>query len=454
MAKRNRIPACGEVEVIYGLPGAGKSYLAVRKIVDVALSERRPVYTNLPIKWPVMRAYLRLRGGRAYANLIRPLSEDHLRAFIKRQTERMVFRDELRLRLRSEGKPWRESVADALWLEEAGPDVVEGEGANWIPALSYIVIDEVHHWFPQQEQAANGKFLQGYLTMLRHHLHQVVVISQNPMQVDLAFRRLCLYYTEVKQMGDEKFLFFIRWKHVGVKAIGFEKLHKDAAEDVRVRATIPPVESGIISPRGRANRVFFRLYDSFTHIGGRARLLRTLKEQRLASGLTEDGRPVEVEEVEEMASKVYVWRPALLAAVVAFGAGVVLGTVRKEPEPEVVELVEEVEPVPVPSGRLSGFIEGGVVVDSSIVKLEGVHNGYTLLFADKVRGRSLWSRDGRVFRWDAGGEAVDIGDAREVVEALRAAVERGEVGGQSGAAVGGVGPGARNSLDGGAGAGL
>jgi len=453
-----RIPPCGQVEVIHGLPGAGKSYLAVRRIVDAALSERRPVYTNLPVRWRVMRAFLKVRGGESYANLIRPLTEDHLRRFITRQTERQQFREELLLECRAAGRPWRESEADRRWLDRAGPDVTEGPEANWIPALAYVVIDEVHHWFPQQSQAANGKFLQGYLTMIRHHLHQVVVISQNPMQVDLAFRRLCLYYMEVKQMGDEKLFFFIRWKHVGIKAIGFEKVHKDVIDDPRLRASMPPIDSGIVSPRARANRVYFRLYDSFTHIGGKRRLLRTLKEQRVKAGLTEDGKPIEeVEEDQEMIVKVYRWRPALLALAIGLGCGVILASVSGsgpdgDAEPVAVEDAEpEVLP---PAGRLGGFVNGGVVVGSSIVKLEGVHDGYLLLYADKLRGRSLWYRDGRVFRWDAGTDAVDLGDAGGVVEALRAAHERGEIRGQPGASVGAVGPRSGESVDGGGGAGL
>ena len=56
------------VEIIHGLMGSGKSFFAVRRALSMVEEARRPLYTNLPMKWAVVRKYLRLRGGSDLAN--------------------------------------------------------------------------------------------------------------------------------------------------------------------------------------------------------------------------------------------------------------------------------------------------------------------------------------------------------------------------------------------------
>lgn len=204
MAAKFNIPRCGDVEIYHGLMGAGKSYMAVREVVRIITEERRPVFTNLPIRWPVMRQFLRNRGGKPLANMIFPMTEKHFRAFVRRQGERLTYRDEMRAECQQEGRQFRESAFKRRWLEHAGPDIMRGPDAQWVAPLSVLVIDEVHHWFPSTQQQQNKEFLQGYLTMLRHHLQRLVVISQNPMQADISFRRLASTYMEIKQQGEER----------------------------------------------------------------------------------------------------------------------------------------------------------------------------------------------------------------------------------------------------------
>ena len=48
---------------VVGKPGAGKSYYLTKKAIEAVTIHRRPVYTNLPIRWRVMWHWVAKRYG-------------------------------------------------------------------------------------------------------------------------------------------------------------------------------------------------------------------------------------------------------------------------------------------------------------------------------------------------------------------------------------------------------
>lgn len=442
MGARLRLPRVGDVEIYTGLMGAGKSYCAVREMVRILVEERRPVYTNLPIRWRVMRQYLRNRGGEELAALCFPLTEEHFRRFVDRQHKRMQLRERVKLECQAVGQAFRERAFAATWREQAGEDVVRGVEANWIDPLAVIIIDEVHHWFPQQTQAVNKEFLQRYLTMLRHHLHRLVVISQNPMQVDISFRRLASYYVDIRAQAEEKLAWGLRSKHLGVRGIRLERFTADVYDDERARKTVGPLSSSLVFERLPHNRWVFRLYDSFTHVGGVRAMQRRLREVRREAGLSEDGG----NDMAVVHKHVWRWRPALAVGCAAFVAGTVLGGRERErvdglaAEAEAAAVVaEHVDP---PGGVLAGIVGQSVVVDGRIIKKGGRHDGYEL--AAVGPGRTVWVSDARVWLWEPGREPRDLGKPADVVEAFRSGGLGGEE--RGGAAIPSAGVGAPEGL--------
>lgn len=312
------------LELIEGLMGSGKSYFATRRVVQTIQTTRRPVYTNLPLKFPVVRAYLRSRGGPELAGLIRRLDETHWRAFLARQHKFAKFRERLSKKrpadlepaafaelVRATGKPADQLrraakfyTSDiAAWFEAVeGPHVVDGPDANWIPPASVICIDEVQHWHPMTAQKGdtNRDDLLAYLTMCRHHVHWVWIITQDATRISIEFRRLAHYVWRVWNRAEDRLAWGVRWKHLGVKAMGYRKV---ASDDMVAgnKDSQRPSESFTILPWLPRNKVIFRLYSSHTNLGNAVHLERELRRARVMAGLSASG--VSRTEVGEMLAK-------------------------------------------------------------------------------------------------------------------------------------------------------
>lgn len=277
------------IEMYVGRPGAGKSLVAVRKLLKVVQEERRVVYTNLPLKWRVVRRWLQLRGGDKLAGLIRPLREDHFNAFIKRFSLRHLFVDEAQTR----GVHRRAAVAQ--FNAEHGPNVVDGPGANWIPAGALIVIDEVQHWFPNPAlRTASHKpeppYLGTYLQMHRHMLHWIWILTQAERQVSPTWKSLYAIVWEVVDFARERFVWHFQLCWFGITACRYRSYTPADWNDGNPRGF--PVESFTILPGLPWNRWMFRLYSSFTHAGDLKELQKELAMERVSEGLTEDGQIV------------------------------------------------------------------------------------------------------------------------------------------------------------------
>lgn len=300
------------IELLVGEPGAGKSLFAVQRMIQVMREQRRPVYTNLPLRWRVFRAYLRTMGGEKLADLLRPLSEDHFRRFIERFEGFRAFKDELKARDRG----IRVREVRERWLRERGPDTFEGDGANWIPPGAVVVIDEVQHWFTNPAlKIGNAKpepqALMSYLTMHRHLMHWVWFATQRERQISTTIKALAHRIWQIRRRDNDKLVWGIQFKHLGVKALGYRAFRPedDPEKD-------EPHQVFTAFPWLPWNQVYFRLYDSFTHAGSKRQLREGLRQARMHAGLNEKG--LLESEVNRMAKKSGVMR-RLFFGTIKFG---------------------------------------------------------------------------------------------------------------------------------------
>ena len=293
-----KLPETG-VRIWEGKPGSGKSYGVMAYVLRSVLGRRRPVYTNLPIRLRPLRAYLRAKRGSMALEYVQPLGEEHFRAFLSRfaqlaaHCEEAVSRGEERQQAElawiEENGPHVPRACDRdLWRRIVGRDGIDRAGAdslfdallpaggerlrpNWIPYGSVIVIDELHKWFDQRDQRGEIKELLDTLTMHRHGLYQVEVLTQNAMQVSQSIRRQTTQLVRAIDLRELPVFFGI---NVPIPMFRYQAYtvtcdadlnDRDRRDPARVWMEVPWLSGGLM----------WRLYDSFTHVGS----LRGLKKR-------------------------------------------------------------------------------------------------------------------------------------------------------------------------------
>ena len=328
-------PAYG-FETFEGKPGSGKSFICTMKLIESMLRDKRPVYTNLPLKFRVVRQYLRVKGreqfaaehigvdgeagrvmagareyGDLLAGLLHELQEQHFRNFMERQHELMQFRNRLKAKARASGTHVNEAAIREAFAVEHGPfvcdstidtetgDMVYG---NWVPTNSIICIDEVHHWFPMSEQASEKRYLLDYASMVRHHLHWVWLATQDRMQMNKRLRDMTQWFWHVRNRGDDRLVAGLKFSSLGIKAFGYARMSVEA-EAARASADRQPSEQFNVFYWMPKYSWVFRCYDSFTHQGGSRRMRSELRESREAVGLDEEGRPRSVESAADRVAR-------------------------------------------------------------------------------------------------------------------------------------------------------
>ena len=382
---RRRLPRTG-IELWTGAPGAGKSFAAMCEVVDALLVDRRPVYTNLPVRWRVLRAWLHRRGGPELANLIQPLTEEAFGAFLERFHERHRLLDDLR------AKGIRGAAAVAKWDADTKP-VTTGPDLNWIPTGALIVIDEAHHWFPNPAlKIANRKpepeGLLPYLTMHRHAMHRVMVLTQHDRQISTSWKSLLSQRWTVERLDHKRMAWGLTFAPLGVVALQYRMFPGEADPE-----NDQPTKCFTVFPQWPSRRWIWRVYDSFTHAGGARALVAELDGARArALGTTgaEDApvKPRTIRKVLRFGVRTAV-RAALLGA--AFGVGVAIA----HRPGEVAEPAPLVEAAPVPT--LRGFRSGVALLegtaDVQTASLGAVVDGYTVGLLDPARRVVVVQRD-------------------------------------------------------------
>lgn len=315
-----------DITMIVGLTGSGKSYHCVKWMIDFVVTERRPVYTNQPMRWKELHAWLEKKHGPEVANLIRPLTHRLFESFMERVTKQAAFLREFREDLASEGSPLLEDdearfeAEQVAWREHAGEDVYANrygasfKEANSIPPTACILIDELHEWYPSKTyQAKDGesKWVLDFMTMHRHTMHKLIFATQRSMQVSHTIRNLAHTWYFVTNKRDQRLLWNIRFEHVakwfpswktiiGIRRYTAMDIDPSGAPKVGAK----PVSDDAIFASFPHNLWVFGLYDSHSRLGSEAVIMKALAQVRAEAGLDPEGRtPSEVAAAEARAKK-------------------------------------------------------------------------------------------------------------------------------------------------------
>jgi hypothetical protein len=429
-----RIPDFG-VEVTEGLPGSGKSFFELSRTLDWILQEQRPVFTNLPIRFRVLRHWLKHRYGEAYARLIFPLTEQHFRRFLKRSKLRAKERDAARLEATKLGKALSNEAFDRAFAAAHGPDVYAGPDANWIYPTACIIIDEGHHWFPMSDQKNETPELLGYLTMLRHHLHKLVIVTQDRMQVSITFRRLCQSFWAVRNRGEDKVAWGIKCRHLGITGFAYVRRTPDQEAGFKGDDVMSAyAEQRIVWPWLPSERWKFRLYDSFTHIGSKRRMEAVTRRLR---------ESLQLPPIQSAASRAARSAPEMIRTFSMLGILVVLtifaaaigGLVGYKARP--VESAASVAPLT--GKKLTGVSDGSITVSGKRVPVGGVVDGVRVVTASRAGRRALLLRgDDELWVWRVGSDAPTRAGSLRAKWA--AAARAAQLGTGSGKSAEGTGP--------------
>ncbi len=415
-----------QVSMVEGLPGSGKSLMLTEKALEY-IKLRRPVYTNLPLRFRVMQRWLYKRGGPAFAKLSQPLTKEHFLAFCERQHQYALFIAELKLRGIASAR-----VHASMFREKHGPNITSGPGANWIPAFAVIMIDECHHWFSAKDQMTRGEgrgespHLLAYLTMHRHHCHDLWFATQDKMQVSVTVRRLAAEYWLVRDIAKEPLWMGLHFGMLGWKMLEYRRFNhfdydKDNAEKCK------PIESFWVAPWLPSRKWIFRLYESHTHAGSMRDLRAQLEMARIDAGVADlawiEPPPMDRKQMKYLGVGV-------AAAVLGGLAGYMIAkpphllsdSVLAAKSPDAAPPVAAPVSIPPgPSWKITGTVRGAAYVGRQRVELGGVFDGYSLAVVGGD-GSTRWIRVSDGLRFEA---------ARGGAPAL--------VAGQGGPTVGGTG---------------
>lgn len=189
--KNNLLGTCW-LRIFTGLPGSGKSYYAVRQIAGV-LADGGNVYTNLEIA-PDEGEY---HG-------------------MQKTGMRRLLRDRFGVELEDPEMDGTIPGYHYLTSEECAR-VFESVPDGTPTCRNLVVIDEAHKYWP-----AGGKVPQKlleYLSEVRHHCTEVILITQDTSRIIKSVRCLCNWW----EFRDLATLKVFGWVPVGDRLIGIER---------------------------------------------------------------------------------------------------------------------------------------------------------------------------------------------------------------------------------------
>lgn len=369
------------IQVIEGLPGSGKSFFCIdRLLLPAIMKAHRPVYTNLPVRWRVLRAFLYKRGGSKLAGLIRPLDADGLMRFAERFDTRARLVETLKAQRVEHYR------VDALADEQLGPTITDGEGLNWIPRGSVIIVDEAQKWFPMAHQSKEPLAFMRYLSMHRHAWHKLFFVTQERGRISKNIRAMADKFWVVRNQKEDCLAWGIRFKHLGLNAFGYAAYTSDQLLG-RTNET-KPAENYVVFPTMPNKRWIFRLYDSFTQSGSVACAAKELEAIRKEVGVYDmETKPQSVPVVSAPRK-----RSALFLALLAFVGGGAVGFSFPKASSTVV----------VPDGsisvpQLSAVSKDAAVLGKTLVPVGESLDGWSVAAVDAGLGVALLERDGFVW---------------------------------------------------------
>ena len=267
------------IEMILGIPGSGKSFHMVERLVDWILLQKRPVYTNLPLVYRVLRKYLELKGGPECVNLIQELTEQRFNKFLGGFGIRQKYISNALAAGTSRSQAIRE-------FEEENNDFEEW----YIPAGSVILIDEAHHWYPnpalRNVRKEEPPELMTFLTMHRHGQYLCIFATQADRQISSTIKSLAAQRFVVRRLDKEPVAMGLSFEFLNFPICQYELYYgEDDPEKTK------PMRTFVRLLRLPCYQKYFRFYESFTHSGGKYEAQRAIEKARLTAGLEEKKVP-------------------------------------------------------------------------------------------------------------------------------------------------------------------
>lgn len=455
-----KVPETG-IYLVHGQPGSGKSYGAVKQIIDEVVKSRRIVYTNLPLRFKTMRAYLSLRAradlrldrhdARRLGLFVRPLTEAHFLAFcrrlraidrkageILRETGGNSFSELPEFAERKAREAARQWVSDNV-VEElddqkkpytvGGPEILTGRGANWIPPMAALYIDELHKWFPNATVSKEPGEVLAYTSMHRHMMHKVVCLTQDVANVSVSFRRMAVEFCTVRNLKQTQFLWGTKWPVLVMTSTRYY------AGDVRtgeLRRGAKALGHGMEIPYFDGG-VIFRLYDSHSHVvslEAARESVRALHREISAAGGGGFKMRMPRTAWDRVAdawlgfwARLILWPLrrwkwaivlfiGLYVAYAAGGGGVEkpkVGKASASRSGHGSAVVAATSRPALGSVVLSGITNKGVVVDGQYVKVGGSWSGYRLAGCNVEEACTLWVDSPGGVLWWLGGRLCRVG---------------------------------------------
>lgn len=177
------------VTFIFGKPGGGKSYYAMRLLADELRHTQRAIVTNLPVDLGALNEYMQREHPNIDARVI--------------QRVRIVEEEQVREWWRYRRHP------DGLDLDLPAPDH-QGRTPFNDSLPTFYILDEVHIQFNARQWQNTGPGALFYLSQHRKLGDDVVLISQTPGQVDKQLRNLTQDWLAIRNLGKERFSSWIR----------------------------------------------------------------------------------------------------------------------------------------------------------------------------------------------------------------------------------------------------
>jgi hypothetical protein len=181
------------MSLLTGMPGDGKSLLAVELLIKDLIGRLAYVVTNLPLKWPELRAYV-MERRKEVADEFTDLDDDlhvipdsEVAEFYRFRSGGLVLPHSPDWEVGVDGTKRLERPVFAQKMKEAFQLIAEKEEYKR-PVHYYI--DECHEFFSSRDWATNGRGTLYYATKHRHLRDDVYLITQHVDQLEKQLRNL------------------------------------------------------------------------------------------------------------------------------------------------------------------------------------------------------------------------------------------------------------------------
>ncbi|MEM9346437.1 MAG: zonular occludens toxin domain-containing protein [Planctomycetota bacterium] len=450
---------------VIGKPGSGKSYSMAMMMAQLIVQNRRPVYTNLPMKWDNMRAYIaRMTEGsdeykQSLAKLIRKCTKQHFQRFMERlqvinqRSEQLkddydqLLDEDIREKIAKADDISQidEEIDSAAWQQacdeqalEDGGAVYYGRNANWFPPGTVFILDELHKWYNSRQYRNEDQAVQDFTSMHRHMQCRIFIITQRWLNVSLSFRSMCDELIILKNIARVSFG-PIKLKDYGIDILRAKWVMTDDYDEVN--ECMKPGRRAQVTEYYFPNwwpdhRDIYDVYRSTSHAGGieeQAAELKKVRAKMVGSSVIDEE---ELDVAEKMKKNRRAWMPPMM---IGLGFGLFVGrcsgpnvndAVEKmqaaQDQQQQTQLVQSDELTTQQqrtwnTTKLTGANHNGVFVDDGFVPVGGLYEDIKLDRVDPIAGVSRWSTfDGRGVSWTVG----DVGRWMPTVNA--AAEVRGD----------------------------